>query len=244
MLKSNEKIEPIGEGLEIIVSNEHTFGTDAVLLADFASPKKYYRAVDMGTGCGIIPMLWCRGDSPKSVIGVEIQENAVNMAQRTIEMNNLQQRFKIVNTDLREIKGDFEGGNFDLVTCNPPYKPLTTGIVNPEYAKMVARHESMCTIEDVTKTAAKLLRYGGKICLCQRPERLMDIMQTMRDADLEPKRLRFVHHRQDKQPSLFLIEGRRGGNIGLTVLPPLIMEEKDGSKSAEINRINKSYNNA
>ena len=210
MLKDGEKLEPLGNGIKIIVSDEHKFWTDTVLLANFAKPKKSDNACDLGTGCGAIPLIWCRNAPPKSITAVEIQENACDMLQRSIALNNIQ-NIHVIHSDLRELDGKVPFSSYNLVVCNPPYKAEGTGIVNPNDAHKIARHEFSC-----------------RLCMCQRPERLSDVITDMRKFGIEPKRLRFVQQRPSKPPKLFLIEGRRGGNPNGLIIEPVLFIEKDG----------------
>lgn len=238
MLKENEELQPLGRGINVIVSDEHHFFTDTILLADFSKPLKRETAVDLGTGCGTIPLLWNRENPPKHTYAVEIQKNGADMAQRSVELNNFQDKITVINEDLRNLKGKLTFGSFDVVVCNPPYKPLGTGIVSQGVSHSIIRHESSCTIEDVVKTASSLLRFGGRFCLCLRPERLTDVLTAMRNNLLEPKKLRMVQQRKNKSPKLFLIEGRRGGKPGgLNVLPTLFIEDDEGDFSEEMMNI-------
>ncbi len=235
MLKENEKIEPLGGGVRIIVSEEHKFWTDTVLLANFAAPRKNDMVCDLGSGCGPIPLMWLREDKPSFVTAVEIQENACSMMQRSLEMNGLTDRVQIIHSDLRELKGKVSLSAYDLVVCNPPYKADGTGIRSTSTAHLIARHENMCTLNDISAAAKSLLRFSGRFCMCQRPERLCDVIEAMRNNDLEPKRLRFVQQRNAKAPKLFLIEGRRSGKHGgLIVEPVLFIENETGGFSEEM----------
>ncbi len=234
------RIEPLGGGLDITVSAEHRFGTDAVLLADFSAPKAGDTACDLGTGCGIIPMLWFKQGRVSAATGVEIQPEAVALCQQTIVRHCLQNKFTVWNGDLKEVKGHFAAGSFDLVTCNPPYKAQGAGIQNPEEAHKIARHETACTFADVAAAAAWLLRFGGRFCICQRPERLCDLLCEMRSAKIEPKKVRFVAQQAGQEPWLVLIEGRVGGHPGLRVLPGLIVEQ-DGHLTPEMLQIYGDY---
>lgn len=235
MLLPNEKIEPLGGGYKIIVSKEHTFWNDTILLANFASPKENDKAVDLGAGCGGITLIWCRNNLAQSVTAVEIQSNACDMLNRSVALNNLENKVSVINSDLCDLKGKLPFGEFDLVVCNPPYKASGTGIVNPTDSHKIARHETFCTIDDITKCAAKLLRFSGRFCLCLRPERLCEVLEAMRKANIEPKRLRFVQQRKSKAPKLFLVEGKRGAKSGgLTVLPTLFIEDENGNYSQEM----------
>ncbi|MBR1732096.1 MAG: methyltransferase, partial [Ruminococcus sp.] len=209
---------------EIYVNDMYHFSTDTILLADFASPKKGIQAVDLGTGCGTIPLIWSRGDRSINITAVEIQKDACELFRRSIEYNRLS-NISVVNADLKELAGVVPFGCFDLVACNPPYKLSGSGIKNPDGEKLLARHEESCTIDDVTEAAKNLLQFGGRFVMCQRPERLTDVLASMRKNDLEPKRLRFVQQREGKAPKLFLVEGRRGGKSGGLVVEPTLYIE-------------------
>ena len=163
-------------------------------------------------------------------------------AKKCVEYNNLQDKIRIVNSDLNKLDGALPLGSFDLVACNPPYKISGGGITNPENAKLVARHESECTLDDVCRCGSSLLQFGGRLCICQRPERLADAMEAMRKYSVEPKKLRLVQQRKSKAPKLFLLEGRRGGKRGfLEVMPTLFIEDESGNFSEEMLNIYGSY---
>ena len=158
------------------------------------------------------------------------------------EMNALESRITVMNEDLRELKGKLNFGFFDVVVCNPPYKPLGTGIVSSGKSHSIVRHENTCTIEDVIKTASSLLRFGGRFCMCLRPDRLTESLMLMRKYLIEPKRLRMVQQRKDKAPKLFLVEGKRGGKEGgLNVMPVLLIEDESGNFSEEMMKIYGSF---
>ena len=239
MLYENEKIEPFGGGIRIIVSDEHKFWTDTVILANFSMPKKNDKKVcDLGSGCGPIPLIWLRNGTDAHITAVEIQENACSMLSRSLSMNDLSDKVNVVNSDLRELKGKIDLSSYDLVVCNPPYKAEGTGIKSSKQAHIIARHESLCTMDDIALCASRLLRFSGRFCMCQRPERICDVITAMRNNSIEPKRLRFVQQRKDKAPKLFLIEGRRGGKPGgLKVEPVLFVENESGGFSDEMIRI-------
>ena len=215
------KKEPLGR-FSILVSNEHTFGTDAVLLADFAGKKRSVNACDLGTGCGIIPLLLLKNECTEKAVGVEIQSTAVEIANQNVELNGLGSVFSVYNADLKEIKSVLPNAEFDLVTCNPPYKALGSGSQNLSEAERIARHEVMCVFADIVKAAKYLLKFGGRLCVCHRPERLTDIFFEMRANGIEPKLLREVIQREGKEAWLVLVEGKVGAKNGLTVMPPLL----------------------
>lgn len=232
--------ESIGREIKVCVSSQHTFGTDSFLLADFAAPKPKDRAVDLGTGCGIIPLLWFREDLPATAYGVELQPQAVEQLEASIEASGLEGRFLPLAGDLREIRTLLPAGEHDLVVCNPPYSSQGSGIESPAESRLIARHETQCTMEDVSAAAAWLLRTGGRFCVCQLPERLVDVMDSMRRHHLEPKRLRMVQQKKDSAPWLVLVEGKRNAKPSLVIQPPLIMES-GGKPTQEMERIYKYY---
>lgn len=241
MLKTDEHFEPLGNGIEVIVSKIHRFGTDTVLLADFSKPKEWENACELGSGCGAISFIWCREKPPKHITAVELQSDGADMISRGAKHNGLESRIDVLNEDLRNLSV-LTPGSFDVVACNPPYKQQGGGIINPEQGRLLARHEYTCTIEDVCKSAARLLRFGGRLCICQRPERLSDIICAMRESDIEPKRLRLVQQRKNKAPKLFLIEGKKGGKCGgLVVGDTLLIENENGGWSDEMIEIYGDY---
>ena len=234
------KKEYLGAGITAFVSNSHIFGTDAVLLADFAAPSKKARCCDLGSGCGIIPLLWCKRETGK-ITAVEIQPLAVEQINAAIEFNSLSERLEAVNADLRELKGKVPFGCYDVVTMNPPYKANGAGIESRSGADKIARHETMCSLSDVCAAAKKLLNFGGRLCMCIRPERLCELFCEMRAADIEPKRLRLVSKLPGKAPWLALVEGRRGGRSGMTVEPELFVYGDSGEYSDEMKKIYGDY---
>jgi tRNA1(Val) A37 N6-methylase TrmN6 len=238
----NIHLEPLGNGIQIYVSESYHFSTDTILLADFSKPLGSKKCAELGTGCGTIPLLWCRQNKTLEISAVEIQENACSLVQKSIELNQLENNIKIVNADLKALKGILPFGYYDIVVCNPPYKISGGGITNPESSKQIARHETECTLDDICQTASQLLQFGGKFCICQRPERLADVMESMRKFSIEPKTLQLVQQRKNKAPKLFLLEGRRGGKRGfLNILPTLFIENENGEFSEEMIKIYGSY---
>ena len=232
----------LGCGMEIFVSDTHHFSTDTILLADFSKPAGKKLCADLGTGCGTIPLLWLKNNNNLSVYAVELQKDACELLEKSIAHNKLEDNLTLLNADLRDLKGRLPFGTFDVVSCNPPYKLGGSGILNPEEQKLVARHEAECTLDDVCGAASNLLQFGGRLCMCQRPERLSDVIESMRRSGIEPKRLRLVQQRKSKAPKLFLIEGRRGGKRGfMDVLPTLFIEDGQGGFSEEMLEIYGDY---
>ena len=220
-----EQFEQLGNNVLVCVSEEHRFGTDAFLLADFAAPRKKDRVCDFGTGCGIIPLYLYKQYCIAACYGAEIQEQAVRQFQMGIERSGAAAQVTALCADLKDAPGLLPKGEFDLVTCNPPYKANGAGIESFGEAARIARHEVHCTIDDVCRSAAALLRFGGRLCLCQRPERLADVVCAMRENGIEPKRIRFVSKNPKGRPWLFLVEGKKGSKPFLQLEPPLFLEE-------------------
>ena len=219
--------EKLGESCEICVTKEHTFGTDAFLLADFAKARHKDIVCDLGTGCGIIAVLMRLRYEPKQVYGVDIQPQAIEQFELTVSRSGLKETYPLL-MDLKALTNDAPLGRCDLVTCNPPYKAAKAGIESELSAHKIARHEILCNISDVCAAGNKLLKYGGRLCLCNRPERLADVMCAMRDNDIEAKYLRFVSKSPSDAPWLFLIEGRKGGGSFMQVLPQLYISGSGG----------------
>ena len=238
-LFEGEHIEDLGEDIGVVVSKQHTFGTDAMLLASFANPKRNDVACDFGSGCGIIPFLWLRDNKCKEITAVEIQQNACDQMNRSLTLNDTD-KITVLNKDLKELN-DLKTGSFDLITMNPPYKIENGGIKNEDEWATIARHETFCNMNDIAKSAARLLRFGGKLCICHRPERVFDAMYSMRENGIEPKTLRFVSKKGDTQPWLVLIEGKRGAKNGLKVEKNLVAYNDDGTLTEEMLEITEKY---
>ena len=237
----NEHLEYLENGVAVVVSPAHTFGTDALLLADFAAPKQNTRACDLGTGCGILPLYWKSRGLCSRIDGVELQADAVSQFARGILHSGVSGSVFAHCADLRDLKGVLAFGAYDLVTMNPPYKAAGAGIKSEAAHAQIARHEIYCTLDDIAKTAFKLLKFGGRFCMCIRPERLAEALAAMEKQRIEPKRLRLVAKNKDCPPWLCLLEGRSGGKRGMTVLPNLFLYEPDGTESEELRRITGAY---
>lgn len=238
-IRANERIDDLQyKGLKIIQNTEgFCFGVDAVLLANFADVKKNARVIDLGTGTGIIPVLIAGKTGAASVIGLEIQEPIAEMANRTVLLNNLQDRVTIVQGDIKESVELFGASHFDIVVSNPPYMNNGGGLVNPADMKAISRHELLCTLEDVIRAASKLLKPGGQLAMVHRPDRLADIIWLMRSYKIEPKYIRFIHPSPYKKANLLLIKGTRGGNPQLKMMDPLYVYDEKGNFSKEIDEI-------
>ncbi len=228
--------EQIKEGLYVCRSEIHTFGTDAFLLTGFSRYHAKDRVCDLGTGCGIIPMLMQRDRPPRMIYAVDIQPEALQQLQSGISKCRITPQIQPICADLRNLWDDAPLGQLELVVCNPPYKANQAGILSDDPCKQIARHETMCNISDICEAAAKLLNYHGRLCLCCRPERLTDVMCAMRESGIEPKRLRFVCKTPDSPPWLFLLEGIKGGKPFLRMEPTLFVRSGDGmtSEAAQI----------
>lgn len=219
------QFEQLGERVWVCVSEEHRFGTDAFLLADFAAPRRKDTVCDLGTGCGIIPLYIYKQYNIKKCYGVEIQKDAAEQFQMGIERSGAEDVLTALAADLKDAPALLPKGSFGLVTCNPPYKANGAGLQSDGEAAKIARHEISCTVDDVCRSAAALLRFGGRFCLCQRPERLADVITAMREHGIEPKRLRFVAKNPKSRPWLFLMEGKKGSKPFMQVEPSLYLEE-------------------
>ena len=223
--------------LRVCISREHRFGTDAFLLASFARPKKGAKVCDLCSGCGIVPLLWFRDEkkAPSLAYAVELLPQAVEQMEITRRENALEGRFLPLLRDLRALsEKDIPPASLDLVSCNPPYNPPGAGMPAQSNHRLTARHEVACDLPAIAGTAARLLRFGGRFCLCGRPQRLPGAMEALRSAGLEPKRLRFVQKLAETPPWLFLLEGRKGGRPFLQVEPPLLMENPQGGFTREV----------
>ena len=216
--------------INLLVSDDHRFGTDAFLLAKYADVHRNYTVCDLCTGCGIIPLIFCKKEPPKKIYAVDIQEEAIGLLKATIDENGLGGIIEPVLGDLREMpNGQIAHESVDMVTVNPPYMISGSGYEKLSRAQAVARHELMCSINDVCKTASALLKYGGLIKMCHRPERLADVICAMREHNLEPKSVTFVQNIVGERPWLFLISGKKGANAGMNVEKPVILRNSDGS---------------
>ena len=234
-LKENERLDDLQNGYHIIQNTrDFCYGIDAVLLSDFARVMKGEQALDLGTGTGIIPILLKAKTQGEHFTGLEIQEESADMARRSVLLNHLENKIDIVCGDIKEADTLFQAASFDVITCNPPYMIGQHGITNPDAPKAIARHEILCTLEDVIQKAAILLKPGGNFYMVHRPFRLAEIISVMVRYKLEPKRMRLVYPYVDKEPNMVLIEGCRGGKSRMTVEKPLIVYKEPGKYTDEI----------
>lgn len=234
-----ERWESIRPGGYRFVYDEAVFppGTDSFLLSALPRLKAGMRVCDLGCGTGLLGLLLLQRRQDLLVTGVELDGHAAALAQRAAAENGLTERLQVLHGDLRSIRSLLPAGAFDLVVCNPPYYAPGGGKLTQRDALRAARAELSCTVEDVCAAAAYLLRWGGSFCVVHKPERLTDLLCALRGAALEPKRLRFVCPRPGTAPSLFLLEGRRGGKPGLEIPAPLVLSREDGTPTAELDAI-------
>ena len=213
------------------------FGIDAVLLSNFANVKNKHRVIDLCTGTGIVPFLIYGKYKPKEVVGIEIQEDMVEMAIRSSKYNEIEDVVSFKNADLKDLKYLSSLGTFDVLTVNPPYKLNNSGLVNLDDKLAIARHEIMCSLEDVIVASRKLLKDNGRMFIVHRPERLIDIFELMRKYKIEPKRVQMVQPNINKAPNIVLVEGQRDGGAYLKWEKPIYVYNEDGTYSEEINKI-------
>ena len=236
LLKQGERLDDLQlGGLGLIQDpDKFCFGVDAVLLSDFAKVRQGETVLDMGTGNGIIPVLLAGKTEGKHFTGLEIQADTAEMAQRSVRYNHLEDRVEIVTGDIKEAATIFKPAFFDVITTNPPYMLAEHGLRNPDDRKAIARHEVLCTLDDILRETAKMLVPGGRFYMVHRPFRLAEIMSKMVEYKIEPKRMQLVYPFVDKEPNMVLIEGLRGGKSRLTVEKPLIVYKEQGVYTDEI----------
>ena len=233
-LNEGERIDDLERnGYKIIQhKDKFCFGMDAVLLSGFATVKEGERLLDMGTGTGIIPILLAAKTDGRDFVALEIQEESALMAERSVSLNDLNERVKIIKGDIKEASKIFGGATFDVVTCNPPY--MTENFEEP---KAIARHEIKCTLEDVIREASKVLKPGGRFYMVHRPRRLVEIIELMSKYKIQPKGLRMVHPFADRKANMLLIEGHRGRKAMMKVEAPLVVYREKGIYTDEILKI-------
>ena len=235
-----EQIDTLKNGYKIIQDSERfQFGIDAVLLADFACKglKAGESVIDLGTGTGIIPLLMAKGCEAAAFTGLEIQKDSADMAAQSVALNALEGRIRIINGDLKESEKLFPRHSFNVVTCNPPYMIDAHGKGNELDALTIARHEVLCTLEDVVAAADSLLATHGRFFMIHRPFRLPEIFSSLEKHKMEMKRMRLVYPFAGKEPNLVLIEARKNAKRRLTIEPPLVVRNDDGQYTAEIRKI-------
>lgn len=237
ILNENERIDDLEyKGLKIIQNkNGFCFGIDSILLSDFAKGIKNDSVViDIGTGTGIIGLLLCKKTNLKTIYGIEIQKEVTEMAERSIKLNNLENKFKILNININDVNKYFVNNQIDAIVTNPPYKKNNTGLQNISENKLISRHEVECTLEDIIKKSYIILKDLGTFYMVHRAERLVDIMYLLRKNKIEPKELRFVHSKQYEKPNLVLIKAIKNAKEFLKIDKPLIIYNENGSYTDEI----------
>lgn len=239
LIKEDETLDDLQlKGINIIQKKtDFRFGVDAVLLANFAKVKRGMRVIDLCSGTGIIPFVLAGKTEAKSIMGLEIQEEMVEMATRSVNYNKLEEKLSFVNGDLKDIQLLKKFEKADVVTVNPPYKAQNSGILNPSDKNAIARHEICCTLEDVIIAARTVLKDNGRLFMVHRPERLADILCLMRKYKIEPKNIRMVHPNTKKAPNIVLVEGQRDGGAFLKWEAPLYVYKDEGGFSEEIDKI-------
>lgn len=235
-LKDEERLDDLQRnGYQIIQKKDgFCFGMDAVLLSGFAVVKPGEKAIDLGTGTGIIPILLEAKYEGEHYTGLEIQDEVAEMAARSVALNHLEEKVSIVKGDIKEASRLFGAASFDVVTSNPPYMNDAHGLKNPDLPKAIARHEVLCTLDDVAREAAKLLRPGGRFYMVHRPHRLIEIITALTKYKLEPKRMKMVHPFVDKEANMVLIEAVRGGKSMIKVEAPIVVYREPGVYTQEI----------
>ncbi|MBQ6834339.1 MAG: tRNA1(Val) (adenine(37)-N6)-methyltransferase [Lachnospiraceae bacterium] len=235
-LMENERLDDLQRnGLKIIQKTDgFCFGMDAVLLSGFATVKPGEKVLDMGTGTGIIPLLLSAKTKGEHFTGLEIQDVIADMAARSVNLNHLEEKIEIVNGDIKEASRIFGAASFDVVTTNPPYMNDAHGLKNPTEVKAISRHEVLCTLEDVVREGAKVLKSGGRMYMVHRPHRLIEIITAMKQYKLEPKRMKMVHPFLDKEANMVLIEAVKGGGSWLKMEAPIVVYKETGVYTDEI----------
>ena len=238
-LNEGERVDDLERcGYKIIQDpTKFCFGMDAVLLSGYAYAKRGEKILDLCTGNGIIPILLAAKTPAERIVGIEIQKEAAELAKRSVAANDIADRVNILCADIKDAPDYLQAGIFDVVTCNPPYMIDSHGIKNPDSPRAIARHEIMCTFDDVARVTSKMLRPGGKMFLIHRPFRLTEIFETLTKYGLEPKRMKLVHPYINREPNMVLIEAGLGGRRRLTVERPLIVYESPNCYTKEIYEI-------
>ncbi len=239
-LKENERIDDLEyKGLKIIQNTKgFCFGIDSVLLADFAKEiKRDSKVIDLGTGTGIIGILLCAKTEISRMVGVEIQEEVYDIAKRNVKLNKLEEKFTLMNINIKELGKRQEIGKFDAIVTNPPYKKENTGIQNENEKKLISRHEIAANLEDFIRISSQLLKDKKDLYMVHRPDRLVDIIEILRKYRLEPKKLKLVYPKPEKEPNLLLIKATKNAKPFLKVEKPLYVYKENGKYTDEILKI-------
>ena len=246
ILKNNERIDDLQLNNLKIIQNEDgfCFGIDAVLLSDFAKDiRNNSKVLDLGTGTGIIATLLCAKTKLSKIYGVDIQKSVCDMASRSIKLNNLEDKFEIINSNIKDLNNIFEENSFDAIVSNPPYQKDNSGLKNEDETKLISRHEITASLEDFISISSKLLKSNGSIYMVHRPERLSDLFYLLKKYNLEPKKLKLVQSYIDSKPKLIMVKATKNAKSFLNIEVPLIVYNKDGSYTNEIFKIyNKEVN--
>ena len=235
-IKDYERVDDLHRNGYMLIQDpkRFCFGVDAVLLSGFATAKKGDKVLDLGTGTGIIPILMSAKTKAEHFSALEIQPESAEMARRSVLLNDLQDKIDIVEGDIKKAAEIFKPSYFDVITTNPPYMNFEGGLKNSFDPKTIARHEVLCSLDDIAAAAQRLLKFGGHFFMVHRPHRLTDIMCTLREHKIEPKKIRFVQPYLNREPNMVLIEGVRSGKPMVKVMPTLVIYKDDGTYTDEI----------
>ena len=234
-IKDYERVDDLHRNGYMLIQDpkRFCFGVDAVLLSGFATAKKGDKILDLGTGTGVIPILMSAKTKAEHFSALEIQPESAEIAKRSVMLNDLQDKIDIIEGDIKKAAEIFKPSSFDVITTNPPYMNFEGGLKNSYDPKTIARHEVLCSLDDVAFAAQRLLKFGGKFFMVHRPHRLTDIMCVLREHKLEPKRIRFVQPYADREPNMVLVEAVRSGKPMIKVMPTLVIYNSDGTYTQE-----------
>ena len=234
-IKDYERVDDLHRNGYMLIQDpkRFCFGVDAVLLSGFATAKKGDKVLDLGTGTGVIPILMSAKTKAEHFSALEIQPESAEMAKRSVMLNDLQDKIDIIEGDIKKAAEIFKPSSFDVITTNPPYMNFEGGLKNSYDPKTIARHEVLCSLDDVAFAAQRLLKFGGKFFMVHRPHRLTDIMCVLREHKLEPKRIRFVQPYADREPNMVLVEAVRSGKPMIKVMSTLVIYNSDGTYTQE-----------
>ena len=234
-IKDYERVDDLHRNGYMLIQDpkRFCFGVDAVLLSGFATAKKGDKVLDLGTGTGVIPILMSAKTNAEHFSALEIQPESAEMAKRSVMLNDLHDKIDIIEGDIKKAAEIFKPSSFDVITTNPPYINFEGGLKNSYDPKTIARHEVLCSLDDVASAAQRLLKFGGKFFMVHRPHRLTDIMCVLREHKLEPKRIRFVQPYADREPNMVLVEAVRSGKPMIKVMPTLVIYNSDGTYTQE-----------
>lgn len=237
-----EHIEHLGNNIFITISNEMNFTLDSILLANFASPSSKSNVLEIGSGCGIIPLIWCKNKNAKHITSIEINKQACDMFFKSISLNNLKDRITLFNQDAKDLlKSKKSSEAFDMVVSNPPYTSCETASNCKLESKTIANHEKCITIEEIINIAYFVLKIGGYLCLCCKIQRLCDVIYYMRKYNIEPKLIQLVEYKKGNPPGLFIIKGKKNAKHGIIFKNNLIIQNKAGEYCDEIKKLYKDF---